>query len=83
MPSYPSDVYSFGVVVWEILSREKPWTNQAHPREIMTRVFKGERLPIKGHFPSDLVNIMQACWVDDPEKRPTAATIIKQLKSHG
>ena len=82
-PSFASDVYSFGVVVWEILSRDKPWTNEVRPRGIMARVFKGERLPISERFPADLAGIMQACLVDEPEKRPTAGNILKRLQSAG
>ena len=81
--SFASDVYSFGVVVWEILSRDKPWMNEVRPREIMARVFKGERLPLSERFPADLAGLMQACWVDEPEKRPTAGNILKRLQSSG
>ena len=55
--------------------------NEVRPREIMARVFKGERLPILERFPADLAGIMQACWVDEPKKRPTAGNILKRLQS--
>ncbi|CBJ25851.1 protein kinase [Ectocarpus siliculosus] len=42
--SNASDVYSFGVVVWEILTRQIPWAEQALPTDIYLRVvIRGER----------------------------------------
>ncbi|CAN0383843.1 unnamed protein product, partial [Ectocarpus fasciculatus] len=41
--SYESDVYSFGIVVWEVLSRELPWSNKSRPSEILTAVLRGIR----------------------------------------
>lgn len=81
VPCFSSDVYSFGVVMWEILSREKPWSNETRPREIMARVFRGDRLPLSDTFPGDLAGIMKACWEDEPGNRPTAEDILKRLKS--
>lgn len=80
--SYASDMYSFGVIMWEVLSRDVPWGREAHPRDIMTRVFKGDRLPIGEHFPDDLAKVMQACWSDEPESRPEASEILGRLELH-
>ncbi|CAM9606844.1 unnamed protein product, partial [Hapterophycus canaliculatus] len=42
--TYASDVYSFGIVAWEVLSRELPWANVTHPRDVYIRVvLKGLR----------------------------------------
>ena len=74
-------MYSFAVVVWEILTRQLPWAKRARPRDIMMRVFKGERLPIAEHFPNALADVVKACWADEPGSRPTAAEIMERLKT--
>lgn len=80
-PSYASDVYSLAVVLWEILTRELPWGSEPRPRQIMSRVLKGDRLDVPGDCPAVLTDILKACWVGDPAKRPSAAEVKKRIKA--
>lgn len=74
------DVYSFGIVIWEVLSRELPWADVTHPREVYIRVVLNELRPdIPAEAPSDLADIVRACWAGDPEARPTFGDVIKSM----
>ena len=82
--TYASDVYSFGVVAWEVLSREIPWAGVAHPREVYIRVvLNGLRPDIPVDAPTDMANMMKACWAGEPRARPTFNAIMEGIKSHG
>ena len=81
--SYESDVYSFGIVVWEVLSRELPWSNKARPSEILTAVIRGIRPLFHVDAPADMVDIAKACWCGEPKERPTFRAILDGTKANG
>ncbi|CAM9446055.1 unnamed protein product, partial [Hapterophycus canaliculatus] len=75
--SNASDVYSFGVVVWEILSRQIPWAEQALPRDIYLRVvIRGDRPVIPADAPADIAEMVIGCWAQAPEERPAFAELL-------
>lgn len=77
--SYESDVYSFGVVVWEVLSRQIPWADECL-RNIYVRVMiKDDRLDIPSDAPTDMADIMKACWAGVSRDRPTFNDITEML----
>ena len=66
--------------MWEVLSRNSPWANEACPRDIYARVvFKGDRPEIPSDAPGRMARIMVACWAGEPEARPTFSGILKWL----
>ncbi|KAJ4455967.1 putative protein kinase [Paratrimastix pyriformis] len=69
----PSDVYSFGVVLWELATRQTPWDGVPPLRVMMAVAQEGARLPIPPteQCPPVLVELMQACFAERPEDRPT------------
>ncbi|CAN0277211.1 unnamed protein product, partial [Scytosiphon promiscuus] len=75
--TYASDVYSFGIIAWEVLSRELPWANVARPREVYIYVvLKSLRPDMPVDAPTDIVNMIKACWAGEPDERPTFSTIM-------
>lgn len=82
--SYKSDVYSFGMVLWEILTREVPWSTETSIQQIARRVLiKNERPEIPPETPDDFVDIVRGCWDQEPERRPSANAIMMSMKSLG
>ncbi|CAM9373156.1 unnamed protein product, partial [Scytosiphon promiscuus] len=81
--TYKSDVYSFGIVVWEVLSRELPWSNKTRPRDILSAVLMGIRPAFHEDAPTDIVDIAKACWGGEPQDRTTFGAVLEDIKAKG
>jgi serine/threonine protein kinase len=77
-----ADVYSYGVVLWEIITRETPYSD-LNPVMIPYHVVKLGHRPnlalMPGNCPPELVQLIQDCWQLDPDRRPTFSSIVDQL----
>ncbi|MDP2436624.1 MAG: protein kinase, partial [archaeon] len=75
------DVYSFGIVMWEILTRDVPFTGMtaAALREAVT---KGKRPPISQamleRYP-EYCRLLVSCVVPNPDARPAMKTALNDL----
>ena len=72
-------MYSFAIVMWEIWSRQVPWSG-LRPMQIMKKVDKGERPPIPAGMPAELRELMVRAWAHDAAERPTFEELAAKLK---
>ena len=81
--TFKSDVYSFGIVIWEIFSREIPWST-LQPKDVYIRVvLKGLRPEIPKNVPGHFVKMMESCWKGEECDRPSFRSVMEDIKSHG
>ncbi|KAF7325333.1 Protein kinase domain-containing protein [Mycena venus] len=79
-----SDIYAFACVVYEMLTGKPPFSELCTVVAVIAAVLTGER-PLRpasclGAPPLDgLWNLLQDCWQEQPEARPTASHIVKLL----
>eukprot|EP01112_Ceratiomyxa_fruticulosa_P020112 TRINITY_DN6756_c0_g1_i5.p1 TRINITY_DN6756_c0_g1~~TRINITY_DN6756_c0_g1_i5.p1 ORF type:complete len:569 (+),score=117.23 TRINITY_DN6756_c0_g1_i5:251-1708(+) len=75
-----ADVYSFGIIMWEIFTREEPFP---HHNDLQTFTHavcvKHERPIIPADCPTNLKNLMMACWEHHPANRPSFHEIVMWL----
>jgi tetratricopeptide (TPR) repeat protein/tRNA A-37 threonylcarbamoyl transferase component Bud32 len=74
--SKASDAWSFGVLLWELLQRAQPFADLS-ANEVVDRVCKGYRLPRPNRipYPIELNQLMDTCWLPDPQLRPDFSQI--------
>lgn len=81
----PSDVFSMGMVLYHLATRTPPWQG-LNPAIIQMHVCGGTRPPL----PEDslvaqehpaYVDLMQRCWSQDPEARPSFEEVVRQLEA--
>ncbi|RIB04226.1 kinase-like domain-containing protein [Gigaspora rosea] len=77
-PTMASDIYSFGMIMWEVLYT-KPVMNYHESNDVL-KTIDGLRPPINNEAPQCYVNLMERCWNQNPEKRPSAKELCEVFK---
>ncbi|XP_051887383.1 tyrosine-protein kinase SRK3-like [Pristis pectinata] len=77
--SVKSDVWSFGILLYEVVTYGKTPYPGMNNQEVVSMVSKGYRMPCPDGCPSTLHKVMLNCWEKVASKRPSFATLIKNL----
>ncbi|KAH7729542.1 TK/FER protein kinase [Aphelenchoides avenae] len=75
------EVYAFGMFTWELFVI--PYSEPFHPmpaHEVKDRVLRGFRVPNLDAMPQQVARLMERCWSQLPEQRPTAEGAHQELE---
>lgn len=86
------DMYSVGVVMWEMMTGVIPWKGMDYVQIIQRvthQINETQRPPpgrpaiehqYRAQAPSGFIQLLEDCWAQDPNSRPTADQCVEQLE---
>lgn len=75
-----ADVYAYGIFLWEMYTCLEPFPLWTDAELVTNLIFKRARPKIPAHCPAELAALMEECWNEEPQSRPTFYAIaVKKL----
>ncbi|KAF8660012.1 hypothetical protein HU200_058097 [Digitaria exilis] len=74
-----ADVFSFAIVLWELVTSKIPYENMT-PLQAALGVRQGMRLEIPSGVHPRLSQLIQQCWDENPNMRPSFSEITAELE---
>ncbi|ESO07516.1 hypothetical protein HELRODRAFT_110475 [Helobdella robusta] len=75
-----SDVWSYGVLLWELMTRGVVPYPDLPPQQITSFLNSGKRLKKPKYCPPNVYAMMNDCWLEIPERRPTFTDLVNRLE---
>ncbi|CAF2908737.1 unnamed protein product [Rotaria sp. Silwood2] len=74
-----ADIYSLGIVYWELATKKIPY-DDLNDAVIRAFVLAGDRLEIPESTPSRFRALIERCWAQQPNDRPTSSHLVKMIE---
>ncbi|KAK8890640.1 hypothetical protein M9Y10_035422 [Tritrichomonas musculus] len=79
--SFKTDVYAYSLILYEMLTSDQPFKNYTIFQLMIDIGRRGKRPEINKAIPESYLKLIQSCWSEQPNDRPTFNDIVKQLKN--
>lgn len=74
-----ADVFSFAIILWELVTREEPYSGLPGIEVAIKVAQEGLRPRIPKFCPDGYASLIQVCWEHDPKKRPNFSEVLERL----
>ena len=74
-----TDIYSVGMIFWEIASQKIPFSHANNEQIILVWKLEGRHETIPLNTPKQFAQIIEQCWQEDAEKRPSAYELTQSI----
>jgi hypothetical protein len=79
--SEKTDVFSFAIVAWEVMTLKRPFPSVPPLRVANLVAHEGLRLPIPTATPQAIARLIEDCWDERPQRRPSFSQIRARIKA--
>jgi serine/threonine protein kinase len=73
------DVYSFGIMVWQIATDRIPFKGMSKDQFVRDIVLNKQRPKLDPSWPPGFKALLEGCWHDDYQKRPSSSFILDDI----
>lgn len=77
--SNKADVYSYGVVLWEMIAKDQPFRGMTPIQAAFAVARQQMRPALPRYTPLKIGELVEHCWHQDPNRRPTFSDILEAL----
>jgi len=74
-----TDVWSFGILIWELITLGGSPYPGVPIASLVELLKSGYRMPRPDHCSQQMYEMMQMCWQEKPQKRPTFGELVNML----
>lgn len=75
-----TDVYSFGILLCELVTRLYPFADTNHMTVGLRVALEGWRPDVPDYVPIHIKRLMELCWHEEPESRPSFTDVVTVLE---
>jgi serine/threonine protein kinase len=73
------DVYSFAIILWQMVADSIPYKKITKDIFFDAVARGGERPPLNSHWPEAFCELLESCWAESQETRPSFNIVMKVL----
>lgn len=75
-----SDVWSYGIVLWELMTLGRSPYHGINAYDLQRLLESGYRMKMPANCNPEIYQLMQNCWLAEPNERPTFSQIVQNLE---